>query len=84
MESEAGAEEKEENQEALNLLLPRFRRFDQGAEDGAGGLVFIYGALGVPLHGEHEVIWGSSFQGFDDAVVGAAGGDPQAIANCAG
>ena len=41
-------------------------------------------ALGMPLHREHEVIGGSAFQGFDDAVVGAAGHDAQAIADRVG
>jgi hypothetical protein len=33
----------------------------------------------MPLHGEHEVVRGGAFERFDDAVVGAAGGDAQAL-----
>ena len=35
----------------------------------------------MPLHSQHKVIGGGSFKAFDDAVVGAAGYDPQTIAN---
>jgi len=56
----------------VELLGPCLRSFDQSAEDGAGRLVFIHRALGMPLHGEHKVIRSSSFQGLDDAVVRAA------------
>jgi len=50
--------------------VPIFRGFDLGAEDGAGRFVFIHRALGMPLHRQHEVIGGRSFQRFDDPVVG--------------
>ena len=86
-DSEEGAEENEERQLELCSLLPlRFCCFDlccfdQGAEDGAGGFVVIDRALGMPLHREHEMIGGSAFQRFDDAVVGAAGDDAQAVAD---
>jgi len=49
-----------------------------------GGLVIIDRALGMPLDGEHEVIGGSAFQRFDDAIVGAASGDAKALADCLG
>lgn len=35
----------------------------------------------MPLHGKDEVVWGGSFQGFDDIVLDAAGDDAQAIAD---
>ena len=35
----------------------------------------------MPLHGEHEVIGGCAFEGFDDAIFQAAGDDAQAIAD---
>src|SRR5260370_32475290 len=66
----------------IELSAPCLRGFDQCAEDGAGGFVLIHGTLGVPLHGNHEVICGSAFQSFDDAVVGTAGGDAQAASDC--
>ena len=46
----------------------------------AGGFVLIEGALRMPLHRQHEMIRLSSFQCFDDAIVGAAGDDAQAVA----
>ena len=38
----------------------------------------------MPLHGEHEVIRRSAFEGFDDAVVGTAGDNAKAVADCVG
>jgi hypothetical protein len=50
-------------------------RFDEGAENGAGSRVVFDRALGMPLHGQHEMIGGGAFEGFDDAVGGAAAND---------
>ena len=61
--------------------MPCFRCSYQGAENGSGGFVFDDRALGMPLHGEHEVVGGGAFQRFDDTVVGAAGGDAEALAD---
>jgi len=38
----------------------------------------------MPLHGKHEVIGRGAFEGFDDAIVGAAGDDTQAVADRVG
>jgi hypothetical protein len=38
----------------------------------------------MPLHGEHEMIGGGAFEGFDDAVGGAAGHDAEAFADGVG
>lgn len=58
-----------------------FSCFDQCTKNFPRGCVFINGALGMPLHGKDEVVWGGSFQGFDDIVLDAAGDDAQAIAD---
>jgi hypothetical protein len=69
---------------AGQLLMTLLCGFDQGAEEGARADVFVHGALGVPLHGQDEMIGRSAFQGFDDAVVGAAGDGAQTIADDVG
>jgi len=38
----------------------------------------------MPLHGQNEMIGRSSFQSFDDAVIGTVGDDPQADADRCG
>lgn len=43
-------------------------------------MVLIHRAFGMPLNGEHKVVGGSSFEGLDDAIVGAAGDDAESIA----
>ena len=63
------------------FFVPLFRRLDQSAENDARAFVRVDRALGVPLDRQHKVIGGGSFKAFDDAVVGAAGYDPQTIAN---
>ena len=35
----------------------------------------------MPLHCQHEMIGSSSFERFDDAVIGAAGDDAEAVAD---
>lgn len=60
------------------------RGIDECAENGAGGRVLFHRAFGMPLHGEHEMIERCAFEGFDDAVGGAAGDHAQAVADRVG
>ena len=58
---------------------------DEAVEDGLGGGADVVAALGVPLEAEDEVgvaVFGglAAFDGFDDGVLGAAGGDAEAVA----
>ena len=58
---------------------------DEAVEDGSGGGAGVVAALGVPLEAEDEVGVGvvgalSAFDGLDDGVLRAAGGDVQAVA----
>jgi hypothetical protein len=58
---------------------------DEAVEEGAGGGADVVAALGMPLHAEDEVSGGAfgglaAFDGFDDAVLRAAGGDAEAVA----
>jgi hypothetical protein len=58
---------------------------DEAVEQGAGGGADIVAALRVPLDAKDEVSGGAfsglaAFDGFDDGVLGAAGGDAEAVA----
>ena len=58
---------------------------DKAVEEGAGGEADVVAALGVPLDAEDEVGGGAfggltAFDGLDDGVLGAAGGDAEAVA----
>ncbi len=53
---------------------------DEGVEEGAAEGGVVVGAFGVPLDAEDEVVWGLEFDGFDDAVLGADGGDEEVVA----
>ena len=56
---------------------------DEAGEEGAGGGVVFEAALRVPLDAEGEGVAGcvgGVFDGFDDSVFGAAGGDAEAVA----
>ena len=57
----------------------------EALEEGFGGGADVVAALGVPLDAEDEVGVGvggvlAAFDGFDDGVLGAAGGDAEAVA----
>jgi len=58
---------------------------DETAEDRLGGEADVVTALGMPLDAEDEVGFGSfgglaTFDGFNNSVLGAAGGDAEAVA----
>ena len=58
---------------------------DEAVEEGAGGRADVVAALGMPLDAENEVGGGAfaglaAFDGFDDGVLRAAGGDAEAVA----
>jgi len=58
---------------------------DEAVEEGAGCGADVVTALGVPLDAEDKVaVWIvgvlTAFDGFDDGVLGAAGGDAEAVA----
>src|ERR1035437_2151484 len=56
---------------------------DESGEEGAGGGALFEGAFGMPLDAEHKAAtdaFGRAFDGLDDAVLGTAGGDAQAVA----
>src|SRR4029077_5942222 len=57
---------------------------DQGTKEFARSLVFIYRPFGVPLHGDKKMITSSSFQGLDNAVIGAGSHDTQSLAEYIG
>jgi hypothetical protein len=63
------------------LVVAGFGGLDQSPEDGAGVFVFVYRTLGVPLDCQDEVVWVCAFDGFYDAVIGAAGYYFEAIAD---
>src|SRR5271155_3309873 len=57
----------------------------ESVEEGAGGWADVVAAFGMPLDAEDEVGGGAfgslaAFDGFDDCVLRAAGGDAEAIA----
>src|SRR5271154_742472 len=57
---------------------------DEAVEEGAGGWADVVAALGVPLDAEDEVGGGAfgglaAFDGFDDCVLWAAGGDTETV-----
>jgi hypothetical protein len=67
---------------------PRGGRLGERFKDGAGGGAEVKAAFGVPLEPQNEVAGAggrqrgglASLHGFDDGVLGAAGGDPKTIA----
>jgi hypothetical protein len=64
---------------------PGGRFGDEAVEEGLGGGADVVAALGVPLDAEDEVVRGgvrglTAFDGFDDGVLRAAGGDAEAVA----
>jgi hypothetical protein len=82
--SRRGQNQATENQEEPGAFFDLFRDLlpargvDEREEDGERCGVVFDRALGMPLHGEHEMIFGIAFEGFDDEVIGAAGDDAQA------
>src|SRR6266478_3149269 len=58
---------------------------DEAVEERAGGRADVVAALGMPLNAEDEVGGGAfagltAFDGFDDGVLRAAGGDAESVA----
>ena len=58
---------------------------DEAVEESARGRADVVAALGVPLHAENEVGGGAfgglaAFDGFDDGILRAAGGDAESVA----
>src|SRR5258707_8910162 len=58
---------------------------DEAVEEGTGGGADVVASLWVPLDAEAEVGGGAfgglaAFDGFNDGVLGAAGGDAEAVA----
>jgi hypothetical protein len=58
--------------------------FYQCLKDVAGGFVLFCRAFRVPLDCQHKMIWGRAFEGFDDAVGGAASCDAESLADGVG
>jgi hypothetical protein len=71
-------------QRCSSFLAARPRCVYERSEDGPRRFIFFYGAFGVPLDCQNKMIGRSSFEGFDDAVGGAAGGDTEILADGAG
>jgi hypothetical protein len=55
--------------------------FNQGTKEFARRFIIVDRSLGVPLHGQDEMIGCSSFHRLDDAVIGAASHDTQSFAD---
>src|ERR1700730_13341062 len=66
------------------LFASRIGGGDQGAENGTRCFMVLHRARGGPFHREHEMIRRTSFQSFNDAIVGTAGGDAEAVADHVG
>src|SRR5580698_8676077 len=65
------------------LLDPELCLREEAGEEVAGGGAVVEGTFGMPLHADDEwaaAALGRAFDGFDDAVLAAAGGDAHAVA----